>query len=87
MQVFNLLDGPFDHDDDVRPGYALASVRVGDAIGDERIGATMYELADGERVCPYHYEPRPARRGPPSRRAVTQGQSLGPVRPLLATAP
>jgi uncharacterized cupin superfamily protein len=31
-------------------------VRVGDAIGAKRIGATLYELPPGEKTFPYHYE-------------------------------
>jgi uncharacterized cupin superfamily protein len=55
MQVFNVLTAKPEPDDECRPGFHRASARVGDAIGGERIGATLYELGDGERVCPYHY--------------------------------
>jgi uncharacterized cupin superfamily protein len=55
MQVFNVLTAKLEPDDEHRPGFHRASARVGDAIGGERIGATLYELGDGERVCPYHY--------------------------------
>ena len=55
MRTFNLLAATLAPDDEYRPGFHRASARVGDAIGGERIGATLYELGDGERVCPYHY--------------------------------
>ncbi len=55
MRIFNLFTGTLEPDDEHRPGFHRASARVGDAIGGERIGATLYELGDGERVCPYHY--------------------------------
>ncbi len=55
VRVVNLLDIELEAEEDHRPGYHHASARIGDAIGAARIGATLYELADGERVCPYHY--------------------------------
>jgi uncharacterized cupin superfamily protein len=55
VQVFNVLTAELEADDDFRPGYQRASTRVGDAIGGDRIGATLYDLGDGERICPYHY--------------------------------
>jgi uncharacterized cupin superfamily protein len=39
----------------VRAGYAGREARVGDALGATLWGATVYELAPGERVCPYHW--------------------------------
>ncbi len=30
-------------------------LNVREAIGAERIGATVYELAPGKRICPYHW--------------------------------
>lgn len=43
--------------DDVsaRDGYRWRRVRVGRAIGGEQIGASLFELADGERTFPYHF--------------------------------
>jgi len=38
-----------------RPGFRARAVRVGDRLGGDRIGATLYELDEGERVCPYHF--------------------------------
>ena len=54
---FNILHGELEDEDEQyrRPGYAKRNVRVGDAIGGDLIGGTIYELEAGERVCPYHY--------------------------------
>jgi uncharacterized cupin superfamily protein len=43
--------------DDVsaRDGYRWRRVRVGRAIGGEQIGASLFELGDGERTFPYHF--------------------------------
>ena len=56
-EEFNLLHGELEDEDEQyqRPGYAKRNVRVGDAIGGDLIGGTIYELEAGERVCPYHY--------------------------------
>ena len=55
MRVFNVLTAELEQEEEPRPGYHRLSTRVGDAIGGSRIGATLYELAEGERVAPYHY--------------------------------
>jgi len=39
----------------LRPGYAQRTAAVDEAIGGDRIGAALWELEEGERVCPYHY--------------------------------
>ncbi len=54
MAETNLFSGEFDFDSGP-PGFRGRARRIGDAIGAERIGATVYELPEGERVCPYHY--------------------------------
>jgi len=51
---FNLLTGPLE-DEPGRPGFSSRGVRVADEIGAERLGASLYELAAGERICPYHF--------------------------------
>ena len=50
----NLFRADLEGDDDHRPGYHRLSRSVGGTIGGGRIGATLYELAEDERVCPYH---------------------------------
>jgi len=38
-----------------RPGWQWKHVPVGQKIGAERIGASLYELAPGQRTFPYHW--------------------------------
>jgi uncharacterized cupin superfamily protein len=54
MDVFNLLHGSLDHEP-WRPGFTERNVRVADAVGAERLGASLYELDPGQRICPYHF--------------------------------
>jgi len=53
--VYNLLDGALTDDPD-RAGYSQRYARVGQLLGAARLGMSVYELAEGERVCPYHFE-------------------------------
>src|SRR5579862_4911520 len=50
----NILEPEFDLSSE-REGYRWRSARVGKAIGASQIGATVYELPDGERTYPYHF--------------------------------
>jgi uncharacterized cupin superfamily protein len=47
------LEPPEDEDP---PGYRAGRARVGAAAGAEHLGASVYELAPGEAICPYHWE-------------------------------
>ncbi len=55
MRAFNLFDGELDEARD-RSGYSWRRAKVGDRIGAEKLGASLYELQPGERTFPYHYE-------------------------------
>jgi uncharacterized cupin superfamily protein len=46
----------FEYDPEDPPGFRSGALRVGPDLGAEETGATLYELAPGEAVCPYHYE-------------------------------
>jgi uncharacterized cupin superfamily protein len=55
MRRFNVLTGDLDHQS-VREGYRWRGARgVGERLGAERIGASVYELEDGELTFPYHF--------------------------------
>jgi uncharacterized cupin superfamily protein len=50
----NLFSPEFDHASE-RDGYRWLGARIGDQIGAEQIGASLYELGEGERTYPYHF--------------------------------
>jgi uncharacterized cupin superfamily protein len=37
-------------------GYQAGMARFGPAIGASMLGGTVYELPEGQSICPYHYE-------------------------------
>lgn len=54
MRVYNVLSGELELETD-RPGFSWRGTRVGERIGGDRIGASVYDLPDGERTYPYHF--------------------------------
>ena len=55
MKSYNLFDGDLDLSRD-RPGFSWRRAAVGERIGAEKLGASVYVLEHGERTFPYHYE-------------------------------
>jgi uncharacterized cupin superfamily protein len=51
--VFNVLGDEWD-EEGTRPGWEQREVGVGRRLGGEMLGATLYELAPGAAICPYH---------------------------------
>lgn len=49
----NVYDDEWEQGSD-RPGYVSRFRSIGAALGAERLGATLYGLESGERICPYH---------------------------------
>jgi uncharacterized cupin superfamily protein len=58
MDTFNLFEAVVPPQaPDARPeGFRRERLQIGPILGAARIGATLYELPPGERICPYHYE-------------------------------
>ena len=59
MEIFNLFHGELDEEPagGEPPGYELGrAARVGKKIGASQMGLTIYELPNGQAVCPYHFE-------------------------------
>ena len=54
MRRINLLAPELDRSSE-RDGYRWRGARVGPAVGAEQIGASLYELGDGQRSFPYHF--------------------------------
>jgi uncharacterized cupin superfamily protein len=55
VRSFNLFDGDLDDERDV-PGFSWRRASLGQKLGAEKLGASLYELQPGERSVPYHYE-------------------------------
>ncbi|HZO61434.1 MAG TPA: cupin domain-containing protein [Gaiellaceae bacterium] len=57
MRRFNVLSDELQQEEEQhrRAGYAQRSAAADEAIGGDRIGGAVWELREGERVCPYHY--------------------------------
>jgi uncharacterized cupin superfamily protein len=53
MNVFNLDGDEWDRSEE-RPGWRSKDAWVGQRIGAELIGGSMYELEPGDRLWPYH---------------------------------
>lgn len=54
--IVNLLDIETVPDEDDKPGYRNEYARLAPLIGASALGASVYVLAEGESVCPYHWE-------------------------------
>ena len=56
MSETNLFTLELQLDVDDAPGYHVAYKRVAPLVGGEQLGLSVYELAPGLSICPYHYE-------------------------------
>jgi uncharacterized cupin superfamily protein len=56
MRRVNLAQPTTTTDPDDPPGFQAAMFRFGRELGAQDSGASLYEIAPGEAVCPYHYE-------------------------------
>jgi len=56
MRRVNLADPAFEYDHTDPAGFRAGMARFGPELGAEQTGASLYELAPGEALCPYHYE-------------------------------
>src|SRR5215471_17716086 len=55
-EVVNLFDAPRAADEGDPLGYEVPYVRIGPLIGASALGMTVYELNEGNSICPYHWE-------------------------------
>jgi uncharacterized cupin superfamily protein len=56
MRRVNLDEPTFDYDDDDPDGMRSGMFRCGPQLGAQTTGTSLYELAPGQALCPYHYE-------------------------------
>ena len=52
----NVFGAEVEYDADDPAGYRAGYVRLGPLLGAAMLGATVYELPEGQSICPYHYE-------------------------------
>jgi uncharacterized cupin superfamily protein len=52
----NIASPEFKYDPGDPEGFRSGMFRLGPQLGADRTGATIYRLAPGQAVCPYHYE-------------------------------
>jgi uncharacterized cupin superfamily protein len=56
MKRINLYRAYTELDGDEPDGYRTGGNRFGKGIGASMIGGTIYDMPEGEAICPYHYE-------------------------------
>ena len=56
MKPVNVFTVKTETDPEDPPGYRAEAVKLGPMIGAAMIGGSVYVLAPGESVCPYHFE-------------------------------
>lgn len=56
MRRVNLADPALEHDGEDPEAFRAGRARFGPQLGARRTGASLYELAPGQALCPYHYE-------------------------------
>lgn len=85
MQVVNLYGEEWGEEQwPLHPDYEKKMLRVGDRLGGEKMGATLYELSPGMKSFPYHWhrgieemlivlDGRPTLRTPEGERQLERG--------------
>lgn len=51
----NLRDAPIPPAEGTPPGFAFSETSASERMGDELIGATLYEFEPGNQLWPYHF--------------------------------
>jgi uncharacterized cupin superfamily protein len=56
MRRINITSAEFRYDDADADGFRAGLARLGEIVGAQRTGISVYELPPGQALCPYHYE-------------------------------
>jgi len=56
MRRVNIAAPDFTYDPEDPDGFRSGSLGLAAQLGGARVGASVYELPQGQAVCPYHYE-------------------------------
>jgi uncharacterized cupin superfamily protein len=52
----NLFGAEFEYDPEDPEGYRGGMARIGEAAGGTELSVKLFEIPQGESLCPYHYE-------------------------------
>jgi uncharacterized cupin superfamily protein len=86
VDVVNLFEDDWDNRRD-RPGWQWNHMSVGERVGAELIGASVYEIEPGQKTFPYHWQyveeellivldGEPTLRTPEGERRLTRGDAV-----------
>jgi uncharacterized cupin superfamily protein len=56
MEPINIADPPFEYDAEDPERFRCGMFRIGKQLGLSELGCSVYEIAPGRTICPYHYE-------------------------------
>lgn len=56
MRILNITSAELEPQPDEPASYRCSQSRIGPTLGASKMGATIYALAPGTAICPYHYE-------------------------------
>lgn len=56
MKLININAPQFEYDGEDPEGFRAGMARLGKALGSEHTGVSVYEIPQGQSICPYHYE-------------------------------
>jgi uncharacterized cupin superfamily protein len=56
VKRLNIAAPRFEYDPEDPEGFRAGVAKLGKALGAKESGISVYELAPGQAVCPYHYE-------------------------------
>jgi uncharacterized cupin superfamily protein len=56
VRRFNIFSAEAEYDETDPDGYHAGMNRFGTSLGATMLGGSLYELPEGQSVCPYHYE-------------------------------
>jgi uncharacterized cupin superfamily protein len=54
LEIFNVYHGELEETTD-EPGFRSHAATIGPKLDAQLLGMSVYELGDGQRICPYHF--------------------------------
>jgi uncharacterized cupin superfamily protein len=56
MTTVNIFNAEMEYDDDDPAGFKAAVSNVGDQAGGQDLAVKLFDVPEGQSLCPYHYE-------------------------------